>query len=158
MPGPSWVSPLISQDHRDRLKEFLDGDVEFLVVGAHALAAHGVPRATGDLDLWINRSPVNVQRVWQALIRFGAPLTDLDSSDLEKPDVVYQVGVAPNRVDILSFIDGVAFDKAWRQRVEVDIEGLKIPIIGREDLIQNKDTVGRPQDIADIKRLKSLDS
>jgi len=148
---------LISKDHRDILKEFLDGGVEFLVVGAHALAAHGIPRATGDLDLWINRSSENVAKVWQALTRFGAPLTDLDPSDLEKPDVVYQVGVAPNRVDILSVIDGVAFDEAWQLRIEVDIEDLKIPVIGREDLIRNKDTVGRPQDIADIKRLKSLE-
>jgi len=139
------------------LKEFLDGDVEFLVVGAHALAAHGVPRATGDLDLWINRSPENVEKVWQALERFGAPLTDLDPSDLEKPDVVYQVGVAPNRVDILSFIDGVTFSEAWQQRMEIEVEGLSIPVISKEHLVLNKDTVGRPQDIADIKRLKSLE-
>jgi predicted nucleotidyltransferase len=148
---------LISKDHRDILKEFLDGGVEFLVVGAHALAAHGIPRATGDLDLWINRSSENVAKVWQALTRFGAPLTDLDPSDLEKPDVVYQVGVTPSRIEILSLIDGVAFGQAWQQRIEIDVEGLKIPVIGREDLIRNKDTVGRPQDIADIKRLKSLE-
>jgi predicted nucleotidyltransferase len=98
-----------------------------------------------------------VAKVWQALTRFGAPLTDLDPSDLEKPDVVYQVGVAPSRIEILSLIDGVAFGQAWQQRIEIDVEGLKIPVIGREDLIRNKDTVGRPQDIADIKRLKSLE-
>ncbi len=147
---------MISEDYRDILSIFIDGNVEFLVVGAYALAAHGIPRATGDIDLWINRSSRNVKNVWKALEKFGAPLAKLDVSDLEKPGIVYQIGVAPNRIDILTSIDGVEFSDAWPMRLEVNIEGLIVPVIGKKHLIENKKTVARPQDLVDIEVLESL--
>jgi hypothetical protein len=124
--------------------------VEFLIVGAYALAAHGLPRATGDLDIWIRRSPANADRARRALQRFGAPLAELTAEDLLRPQLVFQIGVAPRRIDILTSIDGVEFDDAWADRQSVAVEGLTLPVIGRAHLIQNKKAVGRPQDLADV--------
>ena len=101
--------------------------VEFLVVGAYAMAAHGVPRATGDIDIWVRSTPENADRVLQALRAFGAPLFDLSCDDLLRPDVVFQIGVAPNRIDILTGITGVAFEDAWRNRLTVSVESRAFP-------------------------------
>jgi hypothetical protein len=145
---------VLNSDYRDILSIFNEEKVEYLVIGAYALAAHGLPRATGDIDLWINREQQNVHKVWRALEKFGAPLTNLKENDLCNPEVVYQIGVAPNRIDILTSIDAVEFHEAWRQRIEVNIEGLSVSVISRPHLIANKKTVGRPQDLVDIDRLE----
>ena len=126
---------------------------EFLVVGAHALAAHGVPRATGDLDLWVRASAENAERVWEALEQFGAPLHDLTIEDLARPDVVFQIGVVPQRIDLLTSITGVTFDDAWANRVLVEIGELEVPVLGRSELVRNKRAVGRTRDLADIAEL-----
>ena len=130
-------------------------DAEFLVVGAYAVAAHGIPRATADLDIWIRPSDENATRVESALTSFGAPGSVVGRDDLRSPGIVVQIGVAPHRIDVLTSIDGVEFDDAWRHRTEVDIDGLRVPVIGRRHLIQNKKAVGRPQDLADVARLES---
>jgi hypothetical protein len=130
---------------------------EFLIVGAHALAAHGVPRATGDLDIWVRAEPENARRVWQALETFGAPLDDLTLDDLSGPDVVFQIGVPPRRIDLLTSITGVSFDEAWENRTLVSLEGTAIPVLGRAELIRNKLAVGRPRDLADIEELGEID-
>ena len=130
-------------------------DAEFLVVGAYAVAAHGIPRATADLDIWIRPSDENATRVESALTSFGAPGSVVGRDDLRSPGIVVQIGVAPQRIDVLTSIDGVEFDDAWRHRTEVDIDGLRVPVIGRRHLIQNKKAVGRPQDLADVARLES---
>ena len=135
------------------MNAFTAGEVEFLVVGAYALAAHGIPRATGDLDLHVHSTPDNAARVFSALKAFGAPLSDLTEKDLSTPGTVYQIGISPNRIDILTLIDGVSFDQAWKNRIEIDVEGITIPVIGREDLIRNKRAVGRPQDLVDVEKL-----
>ena len=145
---------MLNSDYRDILSIFNAEKVEYLVIGAYALAAHGLPRATGDIDLWINRDEPNARRVWRALEKFGAPLLDLTQDDLSSPGMVYQIGVAPNRIDILTSIDGVEYGDAWSQHIEVVIEGLPICIISRDHLIANKRAVGRPQDLADIDRLE----
>jgi Nucleotidyltransferase of unknown function (DUF6036) len=145
---------VLNPDYRDILSIFNEEKVEYLVVGAYALAAHGLPRATGDIDLWISRDERNAYRVWRSLAKFGAPLSDLKESDFSSPGMVYQIGVAPNRIDILTSIDGVEFSHAWKQRVEVNIEGLLVFVISRTDFIANKKTVGRPQDLADIDRIE----
>ena len=132
------------------LSALSEENVEFLLVGAFALAAHGLPRATGDIDIWIRPSDANAARVWRALGRFGAPTFDLTLADLAAPDVVFQIGVAPRRIDILTSIDGVTFDQAWPQRLTVEMEGLAIPVIGRAHLIENKRAAGRPKDLADL--------
>jgi hypothetical protein len=136
------------------LSLFNDENVEYMVVGAYALAYHGLPRATGDIDIWIRRSDENAGRIWRALSRFGVPLFDLTKDDLKEPETVFQIGIAPQRIDILSSIDGVEFDEALPEIQRVEIEGLIIPIIGRKHLIQNKKAAGRPQDQADVIRLE----
>jgi len=126
-----------------------------MLVGAYAVAAHGVPRATGDIDLWIRNSSENAERVWRALKKFGAPLSDLTKDDLISPDTVIQLGVTPRRIDILTQITGVGFAEAEPERLIVSIEGIEVPVIGRTHLIQNKRAVGRPQDEADVARLEA---
>jgi hypothetical protein len=127
---------------------------EFLIVGAHALSAHGYPRATGDLDLWVRPTHENAERVWLALERFGAPRRNLSRADLITPDTVYQIGVPPERIDILTSIDGVDFDEAWIGRTQSVISGLSVGILGREQLIKNKRACGRPKDLADVAYLE----
>jgi hypothetical protein len=126
-----------------------DASVEFLVVGAFALAAHGHVRATGDIDIWVRPTLDNAQRVWQALGIFRAPRHGIRAEDFCDPDVVYQIGIAPNRIDILAGIDGVSFDDAWPNRHISTIDGIVLPILGRNELILNKRTTGRPKDLAD---------
>ena len=145
---------MLNRDFREMLSELLDASAEYLIVGAYALAAHGVPRATGDLDVWIRPSKDNAGRVFAALARFGAPLDHVSLEDFTNPGMVFQIGVAPRRIDILTSIDGVDFDSAWSGRSSVEIDGLRVPVLGREDLIANKRAVGRPKDLADIAMLE----
>lgn len=118
--------------------------VEYLVVGAYALAAHGLPRATGDIGLWINARLDNADRVWRALVRFGAPVDDLRRDDLTRPDLIVQIGIAPRRVDVLTGIDGVQFAAAWPDRLSVRLGDLSVPVISRDFLMRNKRASGRP--------------
>lgn len=148
----------MNPDFKEMLSVFSEEGAEYLLVGAYALAVYGVPRATGDLDLWLKRSEENARRVWRALARFGAPLGNLDPEDLASAGTVFQIGVSPNRIDLLVTLDGVQFDEAWPERVNVDIEGTRVSVISRRHLIQNKRTVGRPQDLADVARLEETGS
>ena len=140
----------MNRDFAEMLSALSEAGAEFLIVGAHALAAHGIPRATGDLDIWVKPTPANARRVMQALASFGAPLGDLTLEDLTRPDTVFQIGVPPSRVDILTGVTGVQFDEAWPRRVALDLEGAEVPVIGRDDFIRNKRATGRPKDLADI--------
>ena len=130
--------------------------VEYLVVGAYAMAAHGCPRATGDIDFWIRSTRENALRVWEALSAFGAPTSQVKVDDFCTPDVVYQVGIAPQRIDILTSISGVEFDAAWDNRMTSDLDGLSAFVIGRRELLQNKLASGRPKDLLDADILKSF--
>jgi Nucleotidyl transferase AbiEii toxin, Type IV TA system len=145
----------VNPDFSEMLSAFSAEGVEFLLVGAYALAVHGLPRATGDLDLWVGTAGENPQRVRRALKRFGAPLEQLSAKNLTQPDVVFQIGVAPRRIDVMTSIDGVAFVEAWDRRFEARVEGLTVPVISRDDLIRNKKAAGRPQDVADVAWLES---
>lgn len=145
---------MLNPDFRDILSGFCEEKVDFLLVGAYALAAYGLPRATGDIDLWIRCSAENAGRVARALVKFGAPSSKIDETDLGTPGIVLQIGVAPRRIDILTSIDGVDFDDAWRNRKKIDVEGMAISVIGREQLVQNKKASGRPQDLADVEWLE----
>jgi hypothetical protein len=140
----------VNRDFIDMLSALCAAGVEFLVVGAHALAAHGIPRATGDLDIWVRPTPENASRVLEALSRFGAPLLDLTIEDLSRSDTVFQIGLPPSRIDILSGISGVTFVDAWPRRIDVPIGTLVIPVIGRHDFITNKKASGRPKDLSDL--------
>ena len=151
------VTVVLNPDFRDILAAFIDARVEFLVVGGYAMAAHRLPRATKDLDLWVRPSSENAARVLQALDVFGAPRHDLTAADLVVDGTIYQVGVPPNRVDVITTVDGVQFAEAWRDRADIVVDGLHIPVIGRRHLIANKRTVGRPQDLVDAALLEALD-
>lgn len=141
---------MLNPDFLDMLSALSAEDAEFLLVGAYALAAYGFPRATGDMDIWIRCSDENACRIWRALRRFGAPLADLTHNDLKTPDTVFQIGVAPRRIDILTSIDGVDFDEAWPQRQIIEVEEQTFAVISRAHLLQNKKASGRPQDLADV--------
>lgn len=146
---------MLNPDFRDMLSALSDEGAEYLLVGAYAVAVHGIPRATGDLDLWVRASAQNAARVLRALARFGAPLNDVREADLTTAGIVVQIGVPPRRIDLLTTLDGLDFDAAWQRRTHVDVEGLRVPVISRADLIRNKKAVGRPQDLADVARLES---
>ena len=144
----------MNRDFVDMLSALSEAGAEFLVVGAHALAAHGTPRATGDLDLWVRPSEENAKCVWSALIRFGAPLECLREADFTEQDLVVQIGVPPVRIDLLTSVSGLTFEPVWAERIEVEIDGLTVPVIGRRALIENKRAAGRPKDLADIHELE----
>ena len=131
-----------------------EAGTEFMVIGAHAVAVYARPRSTGDLGLWIRPTPENAERVWAGLIAFGAPLHELTREDLTSDDLVFQIGVPPNRIDILTTIGGVSFDEAWPRRTSVKLWGLTVPVIGRDDLVRNKRAAGRPRDLADLAELE----
>ena len=147
---------MLNPDFKDMLSAFVAERVEFLVVGAYALAAHGAPRATGDLDFWIRRDTTNADRVFRALVTFGAPVAEISRRDLVTPDRIVQIGVEPTRIDILTSIDAVEFDEAWPNRLIANVGGIDVPLIGRKELIRNKRAVGRPRDLADIEALDAV--
>ena len=140
----------MNRDFSDLLSAFAASGVEYLLVGAHALSAHGLVRATGDMDLFVRASAGNARAVREALLSFGAPAELVQEADLVEPDQVLQIGVEPVRIDVLTGLSGVSFDQAWEGRLEIDLDGLTVPVIGREDLIANKRATGRPQDLLDV--------
>lgn len=144
----------MNPDFRDMLCALSGEGAEYLLAGAYAVAVHGVPRATGDLDIWVRPTAENARRVRAALTRFGSPVGDLSERDLVTPGTVFQIGVAPNRIDVMTSIDGVAFDDAWAAGRIVRVAGLDVPVLSRADLIRNKRATGWPQDLADAARLE----
>ena len=146
----------MNQDFRDLLQALLQTGARFLVVGAHAMAVHGVPRATGDLDVWIYPDPANADRVWQALVLFGAPVGGLELSrkDFETPGMVVQIGLPPRRIDFLTEVSGLNFDEAWQNRTTHPVGKHEIPFLSRQDLVRNKRASGRPKDLADLDTLE----
>ena len=145
----------MNQDFKDLLAEFNARQVEYLIVGAHALAAHGHVRATQDLDVWVRPDSENANRVMAALRAFGAPLHDLTVQDLSKPGLIFQIGVEPIRIDVLTVIDGVQFDEAWSERINSTFAGEPVAVLSREHLIKNKLAAARTQDLADVERLQT---
>jgi hypothetical protein len=142
-------------DFKDLLSEFNAKRVEYLVVGAHALAAHGHVRATKDIDIWVRPSSDNARRIIDALAAFGAPTHGTTIDDLSGPDFVLQIGVPPVRIDIITSITAVEFDEAWPARLQTIFDGEPVGVLSRQHLIQNKSATGRPQDVADVHFLKT---
>ena len=145
---------MLNPDFRDMLSCLKDEGVDFIVVGAYALAAHGLTRATGDIDVWLGISPDNARKVLRALARFGAPTSDLSEEDFTTPDTILQVGVEPGRIDLITGIDGVEFDEAARRKVKVDVDGVEVFVLSKEDLLKNKLAAGRDKDLSDIAWLR----
>ena len=140
-------------DFKELLLAFNAHDVEYLIVGAHALAAHGHVRATKDLDLWVRPENANARKILGALSDFGAPLSDVTADDLTRKEMIFQIGLAPLRIDIITSIDGVEFTEAWADRLETSFGGVPAFVISRHHLITNKKTTARLQDLADVQQL-----
>ena len=147
---------MLNEDYKEMLQCLADERVRFLIVGAYALAAHGYPRATMDIDVWIMPSPENGEAVLRALRRFGAPLHGLTIADLQKDDTIFQIGVAPRRIDIITGASGLRFEDAFTRSVVINIEGIQVRIPSVDDLIRNKRASGRTKDLADAEALESL--
>ena len=152
--GNSKENLFVNEDFRDMLSCLNAQKVEYLVVGAYALAAHGVPRATGDIDIWIRPEKANAERVFRALAAFGAPLKGLKVDDFTEPGISFQIGVAPRKIDIITSISGVSFSDALPARIVKKIDNIDIPFIGHDDFVKNKKAAGRPKDISDIALLE----
>ncbi|HET9371102.1 MAG TPA: hypothetical protein VFO19_12670 [Vicinamibacterales bacterium] len=142
------------QDFLDLLRAFIDHDVRFLVVGAYALGVHGRPRATGDLDVWIEATPENAAHVLKALAAFGAPLDRVTVEDFSRPGVVLQLGLPPVRIDILTELTGVTFAEAWPDRVQAPFGPLAVDVIGKDAFVRNKRALGRLKDLGDVESLE----
>jgi len=142
-------------DIREFIALCLSQKVEFILVGGYALAFHGAPRFTEDIDLMILVSPQNADQLMQVLKDFGFGNAGITRDDFLEEDQVIQLGRAPHRIDLLTGISGVTWKQAWSSHNIVDFDGLKIPVIGKEELITNKEATGRPQDLADVARLRN---
>jgi hypothetical protein len=147
----------LNEDFLELLSSLLAARARFLVIGAYAVGIHGRPRATKDLDVWVEATPDNAARVLDALRRFGAPLGELTDSDLDHVGTGFKMGIPPRRIDILTQIEGISFSEAWPNRIEGDFgDGVRCPVIGLADIITNKRAAGRPQDLADVAVLEKI--
>jgi len=147
---------MLNNDYRDILHALNTEKVDYLLVGAYAMAAYGYPRATMDIDIWINPSPDNADAVLRALAQFGAPLHNLTREDLQKNDTIFQIGVAPRRIDLITSVSGLRFEDAFARSTEVEMDGILVPILSIDDLIVNKRASGRTKDLADAESLEIL--
>ncbi len=147
---------MLNEDYKDMLRALSAEKVKFLLVGAYAMAAHGYPRSTLDIDFWVSQSPQNADAVMRALLRFGAPLRDLTAEDLQRDGTVFQIGVAPRRIDIITEATGLEFEDVYDRSQTVDIEGMVIRIPSIADLVRNKRATGRTKDLADAEALEAL--
>jgi len=147
---------MLNEDYRDILRALSDEKVSFLLIGAYAMAAHGYPRATMDIDIWIMPSAQNADAVLRALGRFGAPLHHLTREDLQKDGTIFQIGLAPRRIDIITSVSGLQFEETYDRSLLVDIDGIEVHIPSIEDLIRNKRASARTRDLADAEALESL--
>ena len=143
----------MNPDFVDLLRAFIAADVRYLVVGAYALAIHGRPRATGDLDVWVDANRENAARVVEALKAFGAPMQAISQDDFARPGVVYQIGVPPGRIDLLTDLTGLTFEDAWPGRLRGRFGDLEVDFIGRDAFVRNKRATGRTKDLGDIEGL-----
>lgn len=149
-------APTLNDDFLDMIQALQASRVDFIIVGAHALAAHGLPRATGDIDIFVRCTKDNASRVMSALRIFGAPIDShgVTQDDFEQPDTVYQIGLPPRRIDLLTTISGVSFEEAWQSRLTTRLGNIEVPTLGREALLKNKRAAGRDKDALDAQALE----
>lgn len=145
---------MLNEDYRDMLRVLLGNDVRFMVVGAYAMAVHGYPRATGDIDIWVETNIENSRKIYACIKQFGAPLSDISEQTFTEKGIVFQIGTAPRRIDIITRIDGVDFSEAYTAKKVIEVEGLRIPFLSKEDLIKNKLATGREKDRLDAQYLQ----
>lgn len=144
---------MLNRDYKEMLSLLLDNGVDFLLVGAYALATHGFPRATADIDIFVKPDSENASKLYETLVEFGAPLENVFPDNFARPGIILQIGVAPRRIDILTEIDGMTFDEASEGKEIIEIEDLMIPVISRQNLIINKLATGRDKDKIDAENL-----
>ena len=144
----------VNSDFKELLHHLNKENVKYLIVGAYAVIYHTEPRYTKDLDIWIATSPENAKQIYEALRQFGAPLDQVQVSDFSREGLVYQIGMEPNRIDILMGIQGIDFESAWKNKVEDFYGDERIYLMGLRDLIRAKEATGRPQDKIDAQSLK----
>ena len=147
---------MLNKDYKDMLSALEAEGVEFILIGAYAMAAHGYPRATLDIDLWVLPSVENAKKIVRALHRFGAPTDNINENDFVQDDVVFQIGVAPRRIDILTSTTGLNYQDAAQRAATVVIDGVQVKILSIPDLILNKEKTGRLKDKSDVEELKKL--
>ena len=147
----------MNRDYRDLFAEFNARNVEFLIVGAFALAVHGHLRATKDLDVWVRPTPENAPRVLEAVRSFAGSIEGLSAIDFSVLGMIVQLGVEPARIDLLTSIKGLEFESAWRNRIEASYGEQQVFVVSRADLITSKRAAGRPQDLADVAALDDAD-
>jgi hypothetical protein len=140
-------------DFKEFVSLLVEREVRFLVVGGFALAAHGLPRTTNDLDIWIWTDASNAELLTAALAEFGFGSLGIAPEDFTRPDLILHLGYEPDRIDVMTSIDGVGFDDAWRSRKEIEVEGIIVPVISKTHLVINKWMAGRPQDLVDLQKL-----
>ncbi len=144
---------MLNKDYKEMLQLLLEERVEFMLVGAYAMGAHGYPRATGDIDIWVEASKNNATKVLSALKKFGAPLAQVSLQDFSQEGAVFQIGVTPRRIDIITKISGVTYQEANQDKATVNVEGLNIPVISLDKFVKNKLASGRDKDTIDVKYL-----
>lgn len=143
---------MFNQDYKDLLKIFNAFGVDYMIIGAYAMAAHGIVRSTGDMDIFVRPDINNAKKVYAALAKFGAPLQNIEPDDFSSPGTVYQIGVVPCRIDILNSIDGISYDEA--DKVFKKVDDMDVPFIDLESLKINKKSTGRSKDLIDLDLLK----
>ncbi|MDC3954149.1 nucleotidyltransferase [Polyangium jinanense] len=146
----------LQQDLREFVGLLNSSGVEFIVVGGHAVAFHGHPRFTGDIDFFVRPTRANADRILGALATFGFGQLALSADDFMRPNAVVQLGRPPNRIDLLTSISGVDFDEAWDSRVSGSLDGLPVAFLGLEALLKNKRASGREKDVADVAKLMAI--
>ena len=143
----------LDKDFNEFVELFVANGVRFLIVGGYALAAHGYPRATDDFDAWVWANSENAEKIIECLTEFGFGSLNLTTDDFTTLDRVVQLGYPPYRIDIITSISGVEFENAWANRWVIDVDGMQVPFIGRDDLLTNKRATGRPKDLLDVEYL-----
>ncbi|MBI3408791.1 MAG: nucleotidyltransferase [Planctomycetes bacterium] len=141
-------------DFREFLKSLNSKRVKYLLIGGYAVVYHGYPRATGDMDVWVETSPQNAKRLDRAIREFGFDVEKLSPDLFEKPDQIVRMGIPPMRIEVLTTISGVHFSDCYRRRRVIRIDGIKVSVISLRDLLANKKASGRTKDLADYEQLK----
>jgi len=147
----------VSSHFKELLKSFNEHQVKYLIVGAYAVMKYTEPRYTKDLDIWVEPTDENASHVYKALAEFGAPMSSVKLEDFMNVDLIYQIGVAPHRIDILMGVKGLDFASAWERRLEAALEDVPMSIVCKEDLLVSKEAAGRPQDLIDAAALRTSD-
>ena len=145
---------MLNQDFREFIQLLNENQVKYLVIGGYAVAIHGHPRYTKDIDIWVEMSKDNAKKMLRALTQFGFGSLGLSESDFQAPDQIIQLGYPPSRIDLITTPDGIDFDACYQSKLEIVIDSITVKFIDLENLKKNKKASGRLQDLADLENLE----